>query len=566
MVPGSNPGGPSLPPQRSGARRLPRRSFCEGAQISFSILDFGFAIVGLVQQLVRVLFAVLEITILSALVLATRCANYRDVFVDGNIYFSDADCYSRMTRVRICAEHPGRVVRHHDFENFPQGTRPHTTAPFDYLIFSLSILLKPFTAHAIDLAGAVVSPLLALFAGWFLWWWSRRMKLRYRWAMLILYGISPILVHGTELGRPDHQSFLILLVPIGVCAEWSLRDELSTGWSVASGIAWSFALWSSLYEPLILLSVVVLIGLTKDRRLLVARNRRIGWIVFAAIVGIALLVERRLPEFAIFQLSPLFANWARTIGELAHVSPLNRIWFAWAGYLFAVAPVLIWYSFRKRTAPPSFILVLVVATFLLTIWQARWSYFFMAVFIIALPGLLAPIQSRVAVWTAFVLSMLPVVQFWDARIWPNEIELALRIERRNESSQLRELATTIRSEETHGFLAPWWLSPSISYWSNQPGIAGSSHEALDGIADSARFFLTTDFLIAREMLSNRHVEWVLAYDWERVARTSAGLLGTQVSEQPLCRVLERTPRQAPPYLVLSGQNRTAKLFRFVNKL
>jgi hypothetical protein len=190
----------------------------------------------------------------------------------------------------------------------------------------------------------------------------------------------------------------------------------------------------------------------------------------------------------------------------------------------------------------------------------------MAVFIIALPGLLAPIQSRVAVWTAFVLSMLPVVQFWDARIWPNEIELALRIERRNESSQLRELATTIRSEETHGFLAPWWLSPSISYWSNQPGIAGSSHEALDGIADSARFFLTTDFLIAREMLSNRHVEWVLAYDWERVARTSAGLLGTQVPEQPLCRVLERTPRQAPPYLVLSGQNRTAKLFRFVNKL
>ncbi|PYK04146.1 MAG: hypothetical protein DME63_00645 [Verrucomicrobia bacterium] len=95
------------------------------AQISFSIFDLGFAIVGLVQQLVRVLFAVLEITILSALVLATRCANYRDVFVDGDIYFSDADCYSRMTRVRICAEHPGRVVRHHNFENFPQGTTPH---------------------------------------------------------------------------------------------------------------------------------------------------------------------------------------------------------------------------------------------------------------------------------------------------------------------------------------------------------------------------------------------------------------------------------------------------------
>src|SRR2546421_9077492 len=91
---------------------------------------------------------VFEILILSALVLATRCANYQDVFVDGNIYFADADCYARMTRVRMCAQHPGLIVRHHDFENFPTGTDPHTTAPLDYLIVSLSISLKPFTANA----------------------------------------------------------------------------------------------------------------------------------------------------------------------------------------------------------------------------------------------------------------------------------------------------------------------------------------------------------------------------------------------------------------------------------
>src|SRR5437879_3870601 len=217
-----------------------------------------------------------EILILSALILTTRCANYQDVFVGGNVYFTDADCYARMTRVRTCVEHPGIIIRHHDFENFPEGTAPHTTAPLDYLIVTLSILLKPFTAQPIDLAGAIVSPLLAVIGGLFLCWWSRRAKLRYRWMMLILYAISPILVHGTELGRPDHQSLLILLITIGLCAEWTLRDEPSTGWSVASGIAWSFALWSSLYEPLILLSVVVLIGITKDRRLLVPRNRRTG--------------------------------------------------------------------------------------------------------------------------------------------------------------------------------------------------------------------------------------------------------------------------------------------------
>src|SRR5438876_9476246 len=146
----------------------------------------------------------LEILILSALVLATRAANYQDVVDDGNIYFTDADCYARMTRARMCAEHPGLIIRHHDFENFPEGTTPHNTAPLDYLIVSLSILLKPFTAQPIDYAGAVVSPFLGLLGGWFLWWWSRRTKLCYRWVMLILYGISPILVHGTELGEPNN--------------------------------------------------------------------------------------------------------------------------------------------------------------------------------------------------------------------------------------------------------------------------------------------------------------------------------------------------------------------------
>src|SRR5439155_14932276 len=96
----------------------------------------------------------------------------------------------------------------------------------------------------------------------------------------------------------------------------------------------------------------LLFGLTKDRHLLFGSHRRAGWIVFGAIVSISLLVERRVPTFAILQSSQLFQNWSRTIGELRHVSPLDRIWFAWAGYMIVVAPVLIWQSLRKRIAPP----------------------------------------------------------------------------------------------------------------------------------------------------------------------------------------------------------------------
>jgi len=173
-------------------------------------------------SVIRAILSTIEIALLSVLIVATRCANYQDVFVASNVYFVDADCYARMTRVRMCAANPGLIVRHHSFENYPEGTTPHTTAPLDYLILGLSLLLKPFTAQWLDLAGALISPLLALSGGWFLWWWSRRMRFRYRWVMLVLYATSPILVHGTELGRPDHQSLAMLLVTIAICAEWSL--------------------------------------------------------------------------------------------------------------------------------------------------------------------------------------------------------------------------------------------------------------------------------------------------------------------------------------------------------
>ena len=604
------------------------------------------------QQTASAALIAIEIAILSALILATRCANYQEVFVGGNIYFTDGDCYARMIRVHMCSEHPGLIVRHHDFENFPTGTTPHTTAPFDYLILALSILLKPLTAHAIDLAGAFISPLLALIGGWFLWWWSRWMKFRYRWAMLILYAISPIIVHGTDLGRPDHQSLSILLVTIAICAEWILYQDGTRAievnsrklseWAIVSGIAWGFALWVSAYEPLVLLLLILACGAVADRphpnllpagegtRLptgsnivrsdrnavtgeedhlssllplgeelkmraregawegvrvranhVLGKHRRIGWSLFGAIIAIALLIERRVPSLPIFHASEIFKNWAGTIGELAHVSPANPIWLRWAGYLILLAPFLLWLGAITRLRPatawqasksksqrnmPAFIVLLLVATYGLTIWQARWAYFFVLIFALALPSLLEPIKSRAAVWVAFALSILPILHDWDERIWPNDAEAARRIEQRNDSVQLRDLAVSLKSSEARPFLAPWWLSPSIAYWSGQPGVGGSSHESLNGNADAARFFLAEDWRKAREILENRNVAWVFAYDAERVAQNSSALLGLPVPGHALCFVLDRTPTQVPTFLIFSAQNGAGKLYRFANKL
>ena len=294
--------------------------------------------------MVRGILNIIEIAVLSVLILTTRCANYQDVFVAGNVYFTDADCYARMTRVRMCSEHPGLILRHHDFENFPAGTTPHTTAPLDYLILALSILLKLFSAHAIDLAGALISPLVALLGGWFLWWWT--VKLRYRWVMLIVYAISPILVHGTELGRPDHQSLLMLLVMVAVCGEWSRAEAADTTtnlgkWSRIGGIAWGLAIWSSAYESLVLFLLVMIVIASEKPRAISSRSRLAGWFCFVLVIAIAFVIERRVPSFSGFYSNPLFQNWTRTIGELAHVSPANPIWLRWTGYLLLVTPFLI---------------------------------------------------------------------------------------------------------------------------------------------------------------------------------------------------------------------------------
>jgi hypothetical protein len=556
-------------------REYPTSNFkesCPGLDLKFRIAHCSSPILD--DAVIRGILAVAEIAILTALITATRCANYQDVFVAGNVYFVDADCYARMIRVQMIRAKPGLIIRHHAFENFPQGTTPHTTAPLDYLILALSFLLKPFTVQPLNFAGALISPLLALLGGWFLWWWSRRMKFRYRWVMLILYAISPILVHGTQLGRPDHQSLLILLVAVGICAQRNLQmttaDTFASTdrvtWSVVSGAAWALAIWVSAYEPLVLFLIVTGSTFLVNRQALFRRDRRAGWILFAAILAIALVIERRIPPFAIFQSKATFKNWAATIGELTQVSPTNPVWLRWCGFLLLVAPFLILMNARTRKdgvqglhALPVF--VLLITTYFLTVWQARWGYFFVLIFAIAVPALLAPIKSRAAVWIAFVLSLFPILRDWDEKLWPNETQLAGRVERQIESTQIRDLALSLRSPELHPFLAPWWLSPSIAYWSGQPGVTGSSHESLNGIENSARFFLSEDLQKAHHILEKYRVAWVFAYDSGRVAQNSAAILNEPVPREPLCRVLDRTPSQAPSFLIFSAQNPTCKLYR-----
>ncbi|HSV21691.1 MAG TPA: hypothetical protein VLJ17_01535, partial [Xanthobacteraceae bacterium] len=136
-----------------------------------------------------------------------------------------------MTRARIIAEHPGTLVTRHAFENYPYGIRPHTTAPMDYLIVGFGRLLG--ARVDLDLAGAWISPalgaLLILLAGL----WAEAMAIPYRWSMMVLLSTSPVILHGFAVGRPDHQSLILLLTASGLMAEavlWTRRSTALSFW------------------------------------------------------------------------------------------------------------------------------------------------------------------------------------------------------------------------------------------------------------------------------------------------------------------------------------------------
>ncbi len=513
-----------------------------------------------------------ELLVLSALVLSVRCWNHDRVFVGQSVYFTDADCYSRMSRVRLCWERPGLVVRHHDFENYPEGTVPHTTSPFDYLIVALAAVTSSFSSSALDLAGAWVSPVLAVAGGIFMWFWMYRVGFRYRWPALILYAVSPILVHGTELGRPDHQSLVIVFVIVALCGEWMLATKPSRAWGVLTGVCWAMALWVSLYEPLILFALAQVLSLLWRRPSDVAASgssRSLKWAVFLGTIIFGTGVERRAPSLSFID-DPFVRNWAGTIGELRHVPVLSYIWFEWGGIALLVAPMVFLFYPRLRQIPKDWLgqivilFCLLAVLFGLTMWQARWAYFLLAIFVILLPALLEGIKSRILLWAVYVLSLWPVASAWDEQLWPNEAVVAQVQEERRERIELRELAMAMRSPKAGPFLAPWWLSPELAYWSGQPGVAGSSHESFPGILSTARFYSSPNDAVADSILKERQVAFVLAYDAERVARTSGEILGNPVPPTALLYRLDRFPAQVPAFLQLVRQNSAGKLYQAVN--
>jgi hypothetical protein len=516
------------------------------------------------------LFSAAGLAMWLALALASYSWNWRQVFVGGQTYFADPDCYARMTRAQWVILSPWRSVRFHDFENAPAGIVPHTTAPMDLLLAALSRAFQfgywIVEAHSpsppLDLAGAFISPLLGLALVAFLWWWGHKFAVPYRNAVLVITVISPILAQAFQLGRPDHQSLIVLLTGAALAAEISLWRQPSLSWEILSAALWALALWTSFFEPLVLLGATALMRLGVRGRN--AIPNRAAVLVFIVILSAAILFDGWRIQAPSAEERTYFFRWALNIGELRHAT-LPQL-FRWTGWLIIASPLLLlWRFWKEKDRACAAFAMFVFLLLALSLWHMRWGYFLAIAFALSLPWALPAIRSKPVAWLAFGISLWPVAAEWDRQLYPDKKERMAREEDREEAFLLLQTSQALISQRRTIILAPWWLSPAIAYWSGQRCVSGSSHQSLPGTADSSRFYLSKSPEEARDVLRRRSVNYVIAYEPARVISNSAQILGRNAPERPFGETLYNNPHGAPSFLRLVYENKFFKVFEFVDR-
>ena len=484
----------------------------------------------------------------AGLALAAFTWNAEQVFFQQHVYFTDGDCYARMTRVRMLLDHPLSPIHEHEFENYPVGTRPHTTAPLDYIILGLAAVMGRFSSEALSLAGAWISPVLGLATIVFLAFWGRGRP--FGGAPILVLAVSPIVSHGFLLGRPDHQSLLMLLVVVALAAEVDMWSGKARG--RLSAVAWALALWVSLFEPLILLAFVMSLRVLARRFSFACRP----FAIFLAILFLGFLVD----GLHVAAFDSHFGNWALNIGELRHGAP--GLLFHWAGWLTVVAPFgLIAAFFRKKEPACLLLAALVVLLTGLTLWHVRWGYFYVLIFALSLPSILPLARWKFAGWGILVLSLWPVAANWESTLYPDDSRFRARAEAVADSVALRDAAIRIKDLPVRGVIAPWWFSPAIVWWSGQPCVAGTSHQSLPGIVDVSEFFLSEGS--GNEILEKRKAGYIFSYEPDRVISNSAQILARPEPSSPLARRLYNHPRGAD--FPMRYANRFFKVFEVPQK-
>lgn len=474
----------------------------------------------------------------------------------------EADCYSELTRVQHILHGQGLIQNFHPYENWPEGMMPTLTAPFDYCIILLELPLRPVTAYPLDWAGALVSPVLWL--GLFLFWtFYRSSFLSGGSRLLLLLGGAalPALVWATSCGRPRHISLILLLLALAISAEYERWLTKERAWHLAAGIFWGLACWTSLYEPLFLFAVLLIVNFTVRRQ----EN-----FVFLVSFGVVMLLALLLEGFHLYIPPPAYqvylSNWLESIAEMRGIS-----FFVFLQQLTPAVFVLPWIGWAlwrhpQRQGADLYLIVITPLLLITLFFQERWIYFGSLAELFLLARYVQITGKSTAIWLVLFL-------FIGGLVASNyyQIDQAYRYGSNQPSDQEEVVARSMDGDG--GILGPWWLSAGLGYFSGQPTVACSSHCSIPGIVDSARFFSTTSWVEAYAILEKRKVRWIVVYDnpaYENpLLNNSRHLLGeprlddNTLEYPPSIATILINDRLVPPTLQLRSVSQNLKLYEYV---
>ena len=431
---------------------------------------------------------------------------------------AEADCYSQLARVQRILRGQGLAQNHFKVENWPEGLTPSTTAPFDYVILALWAPLALVTRYPLDWAGAVVSPLLGL--GLVAFWLAVRSRCFQPAARAVLVAglaLIPELVWATAFGRPRHQSLIVALIAAALTIEYERWEkDAPRAWNVAAGILWGFACWTSLYEPLLVIVLLVVFNLAVRRR-----ESPAFAIAFGGVMLLALMIEGIHVYVPPPDVRPVLAKWLQFIMEMRALSFsqwVDAVTFSapaippgFSGWeiarflmLLALPAAAVWLWLR-RNVTDRFLMALTLVLAGCALYEQRWLPYAMLGELFCLARFFQLMPNR---WIRAALAALFLLNVAHANWWRRELAQALPANQ--PSPELAYLARSI--DAPGGILAPWWLSPALLYFSGNPIVSGSSHCGITGIADSARFYTATSWDDAMALLRRRQVRWVVVWD------------------------------------------------------
>ena len=480
----------------------------------------------------------------------------------------EADCYSQLARDQRILNGQGLIQSHFKVENWPEGLIPSTTAPFDYAILLLWAPLALATKHPLDWAGALISPALWL-ALVFFWMVirSRDFNLVGRALLLIGSAALPAFIWATACGRPRHQSLILALMAMGLTAEyerWPVELNPKRAWHLFAGVAWGLACWTSLFEPALVVTVLIAFNLIVRRR----ENS-----TFLVSFGVVMLVALALEGVHIFvppepSLAPL-ARWLSTIAEVRGVgitSFLRQMTFL---SFVTLVPFVSWRLCRREgdRRTDLLLILLTIMLALLSFVQQRWVYYANAaeLFLIARYCQFAPMR-----WTRLLVMGL----FFFGLIYDNVLQVQGRLHAPPNQPSLELLQISRAIDGPGGIMAPWWLSPGLLYFSGEPIVSGSSHCGISGIVASAEFFASGSWEDAERILQARRVRWIVVWDDPQMVYplldNSRQILGQppysdddgNLAEATVTQVLVED-RDVPSWLRLRGVTPQMKLYEYM---